>query len=221
MPVEPVGEGDPLRLALRRVDPQHVVEHAGFGALEVDVAPVELPRGLCRRCALDQQQVQRGGKPGAVGPRLAMEDEGLFGRAEHRFQPPDRGKFRQPAGGEPVDGDEREAKRRAGFLLEQDRRGRAVAAQVDHRAEALVAVAGQPRGRGLVRPVDAVGDLVEIRPPDPQEGVVQKLEMPPGRAPGRGRREVAAEAVAQPRLEAAHPCVDPVQHHIPLPAPGP
>jgi len=101
------------------------------------------------------------------------------------------------------------------LVLEEPEALGARAAQVDHRPEPLGRMARQPGGRGLVRPPDAGGDLLQIGPPGAQEGVVGKLEMPAGRAPRRGGRDVGAVAPGQvvlPGLQAGVNLADHAQH---------
>jgi len=197
---DPRLEGDRTLREARLVEVEDVVDDAGLGRGEMQVAPVQVPPRLRQRLAVEDVGVERRGEAGAVRPRLAVHHEGP-GHGAHRLDQVHE--LVAPGGFAGVDlGDAQfEAEGAAGVLLQHPGAFVVLAAQVQHRPDAAVAIAPQAPRAGVVRAVDALGDAVEIGPRHAEEGVVDQVEVQPGPRAPAGAVDVARKRRAQPAFE--------------------
>jgi hypothetical protein len=190
--------------AARGVILDHLVQHAGGGAAQVQVAPGQHASGARDLGPVADQQVDRAGQSGPVGTGLAVDQQRCLQGLQQVDQLEQRRARRRPACVQ-AQIDKGHPQGVAGLALEQIGRMWRRTPQVQHGPDAARGHEAQAPGGGLVRSVDPRCDLVEVRPEVAQDAVVKKLIVPPRATPRRRGRDVPPQPVVQVPLEAVNP----------------
>ena len=80
--LDPLPKGEASLCTFAPVSVDHLVKYPCTGAAQVTVAPRKLYQGFFRATLLDRDKVHSGYEAGAIGARLAMNEDGVLDRRE-------------------------------------------------------------------------------------------------------------------------------------------